>query len=465
MKFPIRIRLAAILCTTLLALTAILELGAYSSVRLAIDSIADRELATRLAGIVDHVSRHLGRYSWQQMDAELKARPAFQADYLTIRSESGETVYQGAAIAGIQTASGITTVDAGHRALRVLRARRLIHNLPYDLWLATDMRMASDILNRLWFLMLLSLPLLLALSALAAYWVSGRALRPIQQMVAAARSIDSRRLSQRVDVPTTGDEVQQLAETFNGMLDRIELGFLRMREFTADASHELRTPIAVVRTAAEVGLLRRNATPEFYRETLERILRESERNTALLANLLELSRMDSGVDAGERLPLDLHCSLAEACDRIAPLAMTRGVELRCLPAASPAEIIADRDQLRRLWLILLDNAIKFTASGGSVTAGVRRGAVEVADTGTGIAPEHQDRIFERFYRADKARSRSLGGAGLGLAIANEIVRRHGAEIRVRSRLGSGSVFTVTFPAASVIKDQTSEESQVPLTSL
>src|SRR5579862_214954 len=110
MKFPIRIRLAAILCTTLLALTAILELGAYSSVRLAIDSIADRELATRLAGIVDHVSRHLGRYSWQQMDAELKARPAFQADYLTIRSESGETVYQGAAIAGIQTASGITTV-------------------------------------------------------------------------------------------------------------------------------------------------------------------------------------------------------------------------------------------------------------------------------------------------------------------------------------------------------------------
>jgi heavy metal sensor kinase len=464
-KFPIRIRLAAVFCVLFLALTALIEFGAYSSVRLAIDAIADYELTTRLAGIVDHVSRHLGRYSWQQMDAELKARPAFQASYLTIRAASGETVYQVAAIAGIRTRAGITTVDDHDRTLRVLSARRAILNRPYDLWLATDMQIPSAVLNRLWLLMMLSLPTLLALCALIAYWMSGRALRPIRQIVTAARSIDARRLSQRVAVPPTGDEVQQLAETFNGMLERIEQGFLRIREFTANASHELRTPVAIVRAAAEVGLLRRNATGEFYRATLERILRESERNTALLASMLELSRIESGVEAIERVPLDLHSSVAEACELMAPVAGSRRVELRCLRAESAVEILADRDQLRRLWLILLDNAIKFTPAGGSVTASSLGATVEVVDTGIGIAAEHQERIFERFYRADKARSRSLGGAGLGLAIASEIVRLHEASIAVRSQAGSGSTFSVVFPSAALTRDKTSEDSQVPLISL
>jgi signal transduction histidine kinase len=349
-KLPIRVRLAAVFCASFLARTALLEFATYSSVRLAIHSIADRELETRLSGLVDHVSRHLGRNTWRQMDGELNGRPAFEAAYLTIRRTTGEIVYQGSAMAGIRTPAGITNVSGSGRALQILSARRAIRNEPYDLWLATDMRMPSDVLNRLWLLLLLlmSLPVLLALCALVAYWISGRALRPIQEFIAAARSIDSRRLSQRVAAPPTGDEVQQLAETLNGMLDRIEQGFQRMRQFTADASHELRTPVAVIRASAEVGLLRRNATGEFYRETLERILRESQRNTALLGSMLELSRMDSNADASERALIDLHCSLAEACERIAPLAASRGVRLRCSPASPAVETLADRDQVRRL---------------------------------------------------------------------------------------------------------------------
>jgi len=299
--------------------------------------------------------------------------------------------------------------------------------------------------------MLLSVPALLALCAVVAYWMSGRALAPIQEMVSAACSIDSRHLSQRVAVPPTGDEVQQLAETFNGMLERIEHGVRRMREFTANASHELRTPVAIVRAAAEVALLRTHAPGEFYRDALERILRESERNTRLIESMLELSRIDSPATRAEFSPLRLNSSLAEACERMAPLAAARGVSLNCEPAERRPEVLADAEQLRRLWLILLDNALKFTPAGGTVTARVSDATVEVADTGVGIAPEHQERIFERFYRADKARSRSLGGAGLGLAIAQEILRLHGASIGVNSVPGEGACFSVTFPRANFRK--------------
>ncbi|HEY4360043.1 MAG TPA: ATP-binding protein [Bryobacteraceae bacterium] len=456
MKLPIRIRLALIYSTILMTTTGTLELAGYYSVLHTIHSLVDRELNTRLAGIEDHLARHLPRYSWPRMGQDLDAHPAFQPSLLSIRDSSGAVLFEGSSMTGVSLAStGISTGNSGSGAFRLLSAKRVINGQALTLTLGTDLQVASAILRRVWLIMLLSLPLFAMASVGIGYWMSGRALAPIQEIVRAVRSLDSRRLNQRVPVPATGDEVQLLAETFNGMLARIEAEFQKMHDFTANASHELRTPVAIVRAAAEVALLREGGNEVFYRQTLEQILRESERNSTLLENMLQLAHSDAGADARKRDGLNLKEYAVSACEQVAPLAASRQITVRHFAAASPVEVLADPEQLRRLLLILLDNAIKYTPPGGAVNVRIHedemgRPVCGVQDTGIGIALEQQPLIFERFYRTDKARSRSLGGAGLGLAIARGIALMHDADLRVESSLGAGSCFTVTFPSSRSI---------------
>jgi two-component system, OmpR family, heavy metal sensor histidine kinase CusS len=348
----------------------------------------------------------------------------------------------------------------------MLTTGRRIDGVFYQLTLGTDLFFSAQILSRLWLLMILSLPLVLLLAGGAGYWISGRALAPVSGIIADARSIDSSHLSDRIDVPATGDEVQQLAETMNGMLARIEDSFRQIRHFTANASHELRTPLAIIRTTAEVALLSGGRST---REPLERILREAERNTLLLEDLLQLARADA--EAGgqtaraQHKPVDLRVSLAAACSDIQAIVEAQGLSLRLSPTPAPVYCPGDADQLRRLWLILLDNAVKYNSPGGTILATAGSNAngapfVEVADTGIGIAPEHYARIFERFYRVDKARSRTHGGTGLGLAIARHIATSHGATIEVASEPGRGARFTVLFRARSKRETQSSGNAQV-----
>jgi signal transduction histidine kinase len=441
--------LAAIYCLVLAFVITGLETGSYLTAQAAIHSLVDRELETRLAGIEDHLARHLNRYSWERMRTELSVHPAFQPDYLSVRSGAGRLLFEGRAMQGLHTVSpGINDLRVDGRTLRLFSVRRTILGESYDLAMATDLQLAAAILQRLWLLFLVSIPPVVVVCACLGYWMSGRALAPIQRIIESARSIDLSRLGERVPVPDTGDEVQQLAETFNGMLHRIETGFAQICAFTANASHELRTPVAIIRAAAEVTLLRPHPTEAVFRQTLERILRESERNTKLIDQLLQLARLDSGVEKGQFASVDLGDSAAEAAREMASLAAARGVGLFFAPSQTDVTVAADREQLRRLWLILLDNAIKYTPEGGSVSvkASMREGRpiVAIQDTGIGISPEHQERVFQRFYRTDKARSRALGGAGLGLSIAQEIAMIHGARIKLRSSPGQGSEFSVVF---------------------
>ena len=471
MKVPIRIRLAGMYCGILVAVIAVMELAGYLSVRAAIHAVVDHDLEMRLAGLDDYVPRHLDRFGWADLRDALDIHPAFQPSFLLIRAHAGETLYAGSSMTGLTLGAspehgfGISNLDGNGLPVRVLSVRRTFGGQVCDMFLGTDLGVATAILRRLWTIVLLSMAPLLLLCGAAGYWMSGRALAPIREIVSAAHSIDSRRLDQRVAVPNTGDEVAELAETLNGMLQRIESGFRRMRDFTANASHELRTPVAIVRATAEVALLRRQPTEAHFQEHLERILRESERNSALLEKMLQLSRLDSGVDGTERDSLDLRQSIAEAVEQAAPLAAAREVALRVEAAEGAIQVFGDREQLRRLWLILLDNAIKYTPPGGRVVAKANvtdagHPSVHVADSGIGIAAEHQERIFERFYRTDKARSRARGGAGLGLSIAREISLVHAAEIRVESELGCGSDFYVTFPP-HVPRPVTGAEQAVP----
>lgn len=454
MKLPIRVRLTFTYGAILMLVIAALELAGYLSVRAAMDALVDQELKSRLAGIEDHMNRHVTRYGWPKTGADLSVHPAFQPSLLAIRSGSGDLLYEGQVMRGIATPafSGFATGEAGATGLRLLSAHRVIQGAIYSILLGTDLHVPLAILRRLWLIILISLPVLTVVSACIGHWMSGRALAPLREMIDAGLSIDWRRLNQRVPVPATGDELQQLAETFNGMLERVEDGFRTMAEFTANASHELRTPVAIVRATAEIALLRPRAREDSDRQALERVLRESERTSALLENMLELARADARADDRCVEWLDLAASLREACEQVAPLAAAREIHLRAPDGAGGALVLGDGDQLRRLWLILLDNAIKYTPPGGHVSAQVhvtpkREVIGEVSDTGIGIAAEHQRFIFERFYRTDKTRSRAAGGNGLGLAIAREIATIHDAEVGVESQPGAGSHFFVRFAHA------------------
>jgi heavy metal sensor kinase len=295
-------------------------------------------------------------------------------------------------------------------------------------------------------------PLLLLGASAGGYWLSRRALAPVDALARTARTISGGNLSRRLEPLHTGDELQRLSDTLNEMLGRIESAFLRITEFTADASHELRTPIALIHTEAELALRRERGQAD-YQEALRYILREAERSARLIDELLALARADSGREGFDIHSVDLLPALQESASKWKQVAALRNLQFEAQLGSQRLPVMADGNAVRRVTDILLDNALKYTLAPGKVTLSAEqrpgRVVVTVEDTGIGIAPEDQARIFERFYRVDKARSRALGGAGLGLAIAQWIVQSHKGLIHVRSELGKGSVFEIEIPAATL----------------
>jgi len=293
-----------------------------------------------------------------------------------------------------------------------------------------------------------ALPLLVVLASLLGYWLSGKSLQPVNRIIQTAQQIDAQNLSQRLEVPRPRDELRRLTETLNAMLSRIEGSFQRITQFTADASHDLRTPVAVIRTTAEIAL-RRPRPAEEYREALSRILDTSVETSDLLENLLALARSDAGVVGLNMRPLDLNEHLRKARERGAVLAAEKALSLTVETMETPVWVRADEIAIDRLLLILIDNAVKFTPAGGrcEIALSQNRGHAHIAvkDTGVGIAASDLDSIFERFRRADRSRSREIPGAGLGLAIARWITQMHGGTITAESTLGAGSVFHIRLP--------------------
>jgi heavy metal sensor kinase len=293
-------------------------------------------------------------------------------------------------------------------------------------------------------------PLALALALGGGYLLARKALAPVDRMAAEADQITATRLDRRLEVPNPGDELGRLAGTLNGMMARLERSFEEIRRFTADAAHELRTPLAVMRNAVEVAL-RSPRDPEDYRRVLGDVLEEIERLTRLAEQLLFLCREDAGLVPLAMRQVRLEGLVRETTEHMMAVADAKGVTLRC-EALAPATIRGDLDQIRRLLFNLLDNAIKFTPAGGTV--GVRLGLsdglarVEIIDTGAGIPAEHLPHVFERFYRVDPARASEAEGVGLGLSICRSIAEAHGGEIRVESVVGCGTQAILTFPASA-----------------
>ena len=296
----------------------------------------------------------------------------------------------------------------------------------------------------------LSLPLAFAVAAGAGYLLARRALAPVSAMTARAREITADRLGERLPVEHPADEFGQLALVINDALARLERAFDTLRRFTADASHELRTPLTAIRSVGEVGLRERRSETE-YREMIGSILEETERLTTMTDSLLLLSRTDAGRADLRRATIDLTDLAREVAADLDVLAEEKRQQVRVV-AAAEVDVVADRMTLRQAVLNLLDNAIKHSPEEAAIEVVVRRAGtdavLEVIDNGPGIAPEHLPHVFERFYRADRARSRSSGGAGLGLAIARWAVEANGGRVEVESEVHHGSLFRIVLRAAA-----------------
>ncbi|MEW5978008.1 MAG: ATP-binding protein [Acidobacteriota bacterium] len=303
-------------------------------------------------------------------------------------------------------------------------------------------------LHRFGWILLALLPLGLLLTAGGGYFMSRRALAPVDHIIRAAQAIGPSNLAKGLLVPQTGDELQRLTETLNEMMRRLDTAFRSITRFTADASHELRTPMAIMHTAAELAL-RNPRTPAQYREALRQILIEVVRTTELIDKLMLLARSDAGVQALQVERMNLADSLSAAYEQCRVLAEARGVEMQIELPRAPVLVDGDEQALRRLFLIFFDNAVKYTPSGGRVFVSLacHRGLAvcRIRDTGVGIAPEDLPKIFERFYRADKARSRSEGSVGLGLSIARWLIDAHQGSVDVQSTVGEGSEFQIRIP--------------------
>jgi heavy metal sensor kinase len=294
------------------------------------------------------------------------------------------------------------------------------------------------------------LPIALLLAGGGGWMLARRALRPVDRMTETARRISAEHLTGRVVETGAGDELDRLGQTLNAMLGRLDAAFQEMRQFTADASHELQTPLTILKGEMEVAL-RSPRSPEEYQRILKSALEEIDRIARLVDGLLLLARADAGVLRMDRRPADLAQLVEEVYGQTRILAEARSVNLRLGPV-EPISVQGDYAHLRRLLLNLVDNAVKYTLPGGHVTISLQPSggwaSIRVGDTGMGIPPEDQARIFQRFYRSAEARSRGEGGAGLGLCIARSIAEAHGGRIEVESATGRGSTFTVLLPTQS-----------------
>ncbi|HXS93646.1 MAG TPA: ATP-binding protein [Candidatus Limnocylindrales bacterium] len=341
-----------------------------------------------------------------------------------------------------------TSSVQGH-ILRFYSQRIGVHGKPYTVQVAAPMDELFEALERFRIMLLLTAPVLLVAASAGGYWISRRALAPVDAISQAAQKISIENMAERLDVPKTGDELARLSETLNEMLARLESSVRRITQFTADASHELRAPVSLIRTTAEVAVMKRNRPAGEYLASLDEILEEAERTSQIVDSLMLLARADSSKEILERVPIDAAAVVQNAAEQGRRLARGRGVLFSLKLPPSPIQVHADAEALRRALLILIDNAAKYTPSGGSVEVGVEArdglAIAYVSDTGIGIDASDLPHVFDRFWRADKARSREQGGAGLGLSIAKWIVEMHGGRISVRSELGKGSTFEISVP--------------------
>jgi heavy metal sensor kinase len=377
------------------------------------------------------------------------ARPFFQSDGLKTRRFSVPAVPSSLKHLDFES----VTLGTQNVALESLGHMRVMGRLvpgpdrPLIVQAGISLSSIDQELTGLLTVLLFAGPIALVCALGGGYVLARQALRPVDLMVLTADQITATQLNRRIEVPNTDDELSRLARTLNGMIARLERSFEEIHKFTADAAHELRTPLAVLRSEAEVAL-KSPREPEQYRAILEDQLEELERLSRLADRLLFLCREDAGLVPMARQPLDLREVVEDVTEHMRLVAEEKAIELHAEKFA-PCSISGDEDQLRRLLFNLVENAIKFTPAGGTVRIEAIRAESEarvvVTDSGIGIPPEHLPHVFQRFYRVDSARGAGIDGTGLGLSIARSIAEAHGGSVTVESTVGVGTRATLSLP--------------------
>jgi heavy metal sensor kinase len=391
---------------------------------------SDPRQGEHLWRVLDRAGRVVARGGGQEL-GELPADPA-----VIVQALAGRDLFQ--------------TVCVGDEPIRlytapVIQGGRVVGAVQQGISMDDTLR----ILAAFRWTLALALPATLALASGGGLFLAGRALRPVDQITRAAQTIGAHGLSQRLNLDLPDDELGRLASTFDAMIARLDDAFHRQRRFTADASHELRTPLTVIKGDVSLALGRpRDA--ETYRQILVEVDEEVDHMGRLVDRLLALARADADGLSLQRRWTDLTALLADLVEQARPMAEGKGLDLVAQIAPTLTATV-DPDAVTQIVLNLLDNAIKYTPA-GRVRLSAHRASpggkvrISISDGGPGIPAEHLPHIFDRFYRVDRARSRELGGAGLGLAIARELAQAHGGEITVHSVPGEGSTFTVHLPA-------------------
>jgi heavy metal sensor kinase len=320
---------------------------------------------------------------------------------------------------------------------------------PAALVIARSTRQIDNAIARLVRTFIVAVPLALALAAAGGIFLARRALKPVDNITQTAQEIEGSDLSRRINV-NTKDELGRLAATLNAMIGRLEKAFQRQKQFTSDASHELRAPLAVIEAESSLTL-QKERPPGDYRQSLETISQEAKQMSSTIDQLLTLARADAGKEQWNFGQVDLAKLISKLSTDIEVLCQDKGLGFQ-LGHTEALVVQGDEARLRGLFMNLLDNAIRYTPSPGTVSVSLRRegkmAVVAITDSGVGIPAEDIPLIFERFYRVDKSRSRVEGGSGLGLAICRYIVEAHRGKIEVESTVGVGSTFSVWIPIQS-----------------
>ncbi|HZZ39853.1 MAG TPA: ATP-binding protein, partial [Acidobacteriaceae bacterium] len=383
-----------------------------------------------------------------------------QERYLEVLSPDGQVLFRNDRLGdatlggpvfaneGVGGYSGRTERLADGTRVALVSRRHTMAGRPILIRLAYSMEPIWGQIYQLLLAFLAALPIALAGAGFAGYSLARRALDPLSQMTRRAEQITPDRLHERLPVENPHDELGQMGRVFNDTLDRLENAFDQMRRFTADASHELRTPLTAIRSVGEVGL-QRDATREEYREIIGSMLEEANRLTRLVENLLAVSRADAGQVHLQRRPIPVLDLTRESAALLDVLIDEKDQKLQ-LDGDATATVIGDRLILRQAVVNILHNAIKFSPVHGAISVSTtqddREVRIRIADSGPGIAEEHRDKVFQRFYRVDSSRSSDTGGTGLGLSIAQWAVQAHGGRITIDNLSGAGCAFQIAIPS-------------------
>ncbi len=444
----VRLRLTIWCASALTVIVLLFAGGTYVLVGWSLSNQTDQQLRDALNSV---------EKAYRQGGDELEEIDEHGSVALFTVTEDGKMLYQSSAWRRNQLASALQgSSEVEHRSWTaptgepfVVRALTLNEtSMAVQLATAVSDRLPQQSLKTLAVTMSIGIPISILIAAAGGYWLAGRALAPVNALATKAREITAERLGERLPVANPGDEFGRLASVFNEVLARLQDSFARLKRFTSDASHELRTPLTAMRSVGEVAL-QDNRSAGDYRDVIGSMLEEAERLTRLLDSLLTLTRADNDLAAVRREPLDAAGMVREVGDLLHSLSEERGQSLMT-DAQSPLQVNADPHLLRNAIINLVDNAVKYTPTGGTIKISAKLSPsndviIEVSDTGPGIAVEHQAKVFERFYRVDKARSRETGGVGLGLALAKWAVEINGGHIELASEPGRGSTFRVVLP--------------------